>query len=135
MDDPPPEIPMRLLSRPLLAAAAALAAGCMNPTICTLIGCVEGVTVRLQNAPAGGQLRVELLLPDGTSRVQYCPTDLGCTAVFFENASPERAVVRVSTPTATHEQSITPAYARSYPNGRRCDSGCVQGTATVVLPG
>lgn len=128
---------MRILTRPLILAGSLLLAACSGiSTVCTLVGCNEGLALQLDRPVQSGSYTVELLVPGASPQLRECPTDTACGgSFFFEGVSAETVTVRFVSSTVTHEQTVRPTYERTYPNGRGCDDGCLYGTATVRVPG
>ena len=115
--------------------ALVLLASC-NPITqaCTLIGCEDGLAVRLNGAPAG-PYRVE-----AWSELRIAPTVYECGAaetcppIFFPGFAGNDVVVRVTTAAGVRTQAFDGVeYQAVYPNGRRCGGACEQAVVTVQL--
>lgn len=120
--------------RLLLAATAALLAGCNPLGVCTLIGCENGLFVVLDRTPVGA-FRIEATVPgDPTVLAIECVPGGGCHPLFPDLIA-EQVTIRVITQQGTVTQQFQPEYQTSYPNGRRCGPECTQATVTVQLPG
>ena len=121
--------------RLILALVAALAvAGCEYSTVCTLIGCLNGLTVEIQNAPAG-PITVQATV-EGTSgnvHTATCPGTSGCTnRLFFPEFAPSQAHLTITTTAGSRELVVSPTYTTSQPNGPKCAPTCRSGTVRVV---
>jgi hypothetical protein len=139
----------RVLS-PLAAVSLAAAMGCSDAIssaseggdapgqerACTLIGCVDGLTVQLPSAPSGAwRVEVTDLAAGGAPRVFECAAGATCSpSVFFADLAPERARVRVVTTRGTVESEVRPTYAAARPNGEDCPPVCRQARVEVTLP-
>ena len=114
--------------RHLLAASLLCLSACRGaPPVgqaCTLIGCSDGITVVVTNAPATAY-SVEVILPDGTARTTSCDIAGQCgNGLFVENVSAEQVTIRVSGGGRTTSQVVRPQYAESQPNGPDCPPTC-----------
>jgi hypothetical protein len=124
--------------RPLaLVTALAGLAGC-NSLGCSLIGCQNGLTVRLSQTPAVS-FRVELRVTSPTAQPAYvydCANPALCAeGVFFPDFSGEHAFVTVVTAAGTRTTEITRIeYRISRPNGPDCPPECRQATVTADVP-
>ncbi|HEU0012273.1 MAG TPA: hypothetical protein VFQ45_01245 [Longimicrobium sp.] len=117
--------------RSFLVAFLGLLAGCGGIAgVCTEIGCATGLTVRLGAAPAGGY-RVEAIVAGQEQRVHECAAGTTCE-VLFEDFAPQQVTVRVTGGGAAREETFTPSYQVSYPNGPECGPECRN--ATVDFP-
>ena len=117
-----------------LALVVALAvAGCQSSTVCTLIGCLNGLWVEIQNAPAGP---ITVQASEGTSgsvHTEACPGTSGCTnKLFFREFSPNQVRLTITTTGGTREQVAVPTYETSQPNGPKCGPTCRSGTVRIV---
>ncbi|HYW14344.1 MAG TPA: hypothetical protein VE871_20420 [Longimicrobium sp.] len=119
----------------LHATTLVLLASC-NPITqsCTLIGCEDGLAVRLSSVPAGAY-RVEAwselrIAP----QVFECAAGQTCAPIFFPAFEGHDVMVRVTTAAGVRTQEFDDVeYERLYPNGRRCGGACAQATVTVQL--
>lgn len=117
------------------ATALVLLASC-NPitNACTLIGCQNGLAVKLDGTPAGA-VRVEAwseLQP--APQVFECGAGQTCPSAFFADFEGSDVVVRVTTAAGVRTQAFNDVeYESVYPNGRRCGEACKQATVTVPL--
>ena len=103
--------------------------------MCTEIGCVNGLAVRLPRVPTG-TWRVEVThLGTGALRAVDCtPAACGAT-IFLADFQPGHVRVRVTTAGGTRETDVRPAYRTSQPNGPDCPPTCVQTEVEMTLPG
>lgn len=100
-----------------------------------MVGCFNGLNVRFNGQPAGAY-RVEAIVPgDATPHVFDCPSGTCGPPVMFEDLTPDRVTIRVTTAAGTRSQEFTPKYEAEYPNGRRCGAACRSATVTIQLPG
>lgn len=119
----------------LHATALVLLASC-NPITqtCTLIGCDDGLAVRLSGTPAGpyrveawSELRI-------APQVFECGAGQTCPGIFFADFEGHDVTVRVTTAAGVRTQEFSDVeYEAVYPNGRRCGGACQQATVTVQL--
>jgi hypothetical protein len=117
------------------ATTLLLLASC-NPITqaCTLIGCDNGLAVRLSGTPAGpyrveawSELRI-------APQVFECAAGQTCAPVFFADFEGHDVTVRVTTAAGVRTQEFDGVeYETLYPNGRRCGGACEQATVTVQL--
>ena len=122
--------------RSLLHATTLVLLASCNPITqtCTLIGCEDGLAVRLSGVPAGAY-RVEAwselrIAP----QVFECGAGETCPPVFFPGFQGNDVTVRVTTAAGVRTQSFADVeYEPLYPNGRRCGGACRQATVTVPL--
>ena len=104
------------------------------PVACTLIGCVNTLTVEVQNVPPGPlSVRATPIASTDTAVTVMCPGDSGCTnAVAFPlGFAPARARLTVSTTAGTRDWDVTPTYVTSQPNGPKCGDVCRNGTVRL----
>ena len=121
----------------LAAVVLSLLPGCQPPPpeppprACTKIGCSDGITVVVKNAPAV-PYTVEVVLPDGTSRTSRCEAAPGCDAgLFFEEVTAEELTVRVTAGAGSSSQVVRPSYQTAQPNGPGCPPVCKQARVSV----
>lgn len=114
-----------------LIAAALLAASCspVGPRACTQIGCESGLTVELQGTP-DAPFTVSATADDGDTESITCTETEACR-LFFQDFTPDRVTITYEAAGRTVQQSFTPQYTRSRPNGEDCPPECMN--ATVVL--
>ncbi|HVF59584.1 MAG TPA: hypothetical protein VNJ70_07235 [Thermoanaerobaculia bacterium] len=102
-----------------------------EPKACTMIGCSDGITVVVENAPAP-PYTVEVILPDGTSRTSRCEAAPGCDAgLFFEGVTAEELTVRVTAGAGSSSEVVHPTYHVVQPNGPGCPPICKQARVQV----
>jgi hypothetical protein len=97
---------------------------------CTLIGCVDGLSVAI---PSNAQLpyTVTLQAPGVASVSVQCTSANGCgTNVFFENQTPATVTVTITWQGTTLTKQFTPVYKESQPNGEDCPPVCRQATVS-----
>lgn len=116
-----------------VAVAAVCVSGCDGVPFtraCTLIGCENGLTVTLQNAPAGA-FAVELRVPGAAVRRQECASAAQCTTLVFDGVVEAAATVAIITPGGEVTRDVRPQYTRLRPNGPDCEPTCLQARVTV----
>ena len=117
-------------------AAIVLTLACKRDTerACTLIGCLNTLTVEVQNAPPGPITvqAVPIGTPD-TVHTATCPGDGGCTnAVYFVDFAPVHVHLKVITIAGTREWDVRPSFLTSQPNGPGCPEICRSGTVRLT---
>jgi hypothetical protein len=99
--------------------------------ICTKIGCSDGLTVVVENAPPV-PYTVEAALPDGTSRTAQCDASPGCDeGVFLADVTADEVTVRITASAGTSSQVVRPEYVETQPNGPGCPPTCKQARVQV----
>lgn len=124
-----------------------LLAGCgggSDPVSCTLIACIQGLSVVISNPPSGAY-RVDVIAPGETSPhsincngtncgfAPIAPASPGATAAFFANYFSTTVTISIvpasGSPTTFNK---TASYTTSFPNGPQCDvGGCTSAVVTV----
>ena len=121
----------------LLATLAPLGLACSAFTSegpCTLIGCSDGLVVRVDGA-ADGTTTIELRMPLRPPKVLTCGGPAQCASgVLFEHETPEHATIVVTSGGREQVMDAEPAYVTGRPNGPDCEPECRQATVTVALP-
>jgi hypothetical protein len=96
-----------------------------------MIGCSDGITVVVEDAPPA-PYTVEVVLPDGTSRTARCEPAHACDAgLFVEGVTAEQMTVRVTGGAGSSSQVVRPSYETSQPNGPGCPPICKQARVQV----
>lgn len=124
----------RSIGRLIALLAAAFAVACEYSTACTLIGCFNGLSVEIQNAPPG-PITVDASVPgsSGTVHTATCPDTLGCTnTVLFREFTPSQVRLTITTTAGTRQQDVTPTYTTSQPNGSKCGPTCRSSTVRIT---
>jgi len=99
--------------------------------MCTLIACSDGITVELQgNVP---QTYTVTARGDGETRSRECSPSQPCNPLMFENFTPERVVIEVTSAAGSVRREVTPEYRRVRPNGPNCPPECRQARIVVSL--
>jgi hypothetical protein len=128
----PARLPLRLI-----ATLAPLGLACSAFTSegpCTLIGCSDGLVVRVDGA-GDGPTTIELRVPLRPPVVRTCGGPAHCAAgVQFENETPEHVTIVVTSGDREQVMDAEPAYVTSRPNGPDCEPECRQAVVTVALP-
>jgi hypothetical protein len=106
--------------------------GCGVTTVCTLIGCDSGLTVRVTNAPDGPLSVVAVVPPSQAQFTATCPLATGCNSVFFSDFTPERVDLTITTTDGTRQVEVTPTYTTSQPNGPHCAPTCRNATVNIA---
>ncbi|HEX6373937.1 MAG TPA: hypothetical protein VF006_33725 [Longimicrobium sp.] len=117
----------------LFSATAALLAGCSPFGACTLIGCLDGLSVQFNRPPAGA-FRIEATVPNDPTVVAIECADVASCPLMFSGLVAEQVTLRLITQQGTITQQFQPRYEETYPNGRRCGPACRQATVTIQLP-
>ena len=111
------------------ACLAVLLSNC-GETVCTAIGCDDGLSVVVQNAPTS-PFRIEVYVSNVAPRyVKTCPA-VPCD-VFFPDFTPDMVHISVIAGTDTMTHDFYPAYAVTRPNGPHCSTECRQARVTFV---
>lgn len=98
---------------------------------CTLIGCSDGVTVVVTEAP-DSPYTVEITLPDGTVLTRRCEGVDGCAqGLFFGEVTAETVLVRVTGEGSASETMVSLEYEQLQPNGPDCPPTCAQARVEV----
>jgi hypothetical protein len=125
---------MRYLALPVLLIVI-LFAGCsaFDEQACTLIGCEDGLSLRLIDAPMD-QFLLEVEEAEGEIHQFECGTRHHCDgAVFIPGVSADRVTVRVTVNESVVEREVALTYDLVQPNGPGCPPICRQATAEVSL--
>jgi len=130
-----------LVPRPIAAAGLLVVTGCAGDLLvggCTLIGCMNGLSIAFSRIP-NEAYTVQLLVEGEAPREVRCPDPSRCSgpAFFLENTLPTVATVVVTTAAGEARQEVRPMYTINRPNGRGCNPVCRNGTATFTasIPG
>lgn len=98
---------------------------------CTMIGCSDGLTVLVENAPPP-PYTIEVTPPDGQTRSMRCEAATPCDGgLFFEGIAAEELTVRVAKGAESSTQSVRAEYTLSQPNGPTCPPTCRQARVQV----
>lgn len=123
--------------RYLAACLALVTAACTSATqeqACTLIGCSDGLVVRVDGAPEG-MTTIEVKRPFRSPMVLTCTGPDHCAGgVQFEGQTPAHAIITVTSGDRVKSVETDLAYGKHRPNGPGCEPECRQATVTVVLP-
>ncbi len=120
------------MRRAWVAAAVLTALACENSKLCTLIGCLNNLTIEIQNPPDGpmtARAFGAVNLGDGGPDFRCAPSSC---LLFYSGDVPERVDVTITTPTGTRTFTVTPRITTSRPNGPNCAPVCQSGIATVT---
>ena len=102
---------------------------------CTLIGCFNGLTIEVLNAPPG-PLTVQAVAGGGPSSSVYtssCPGSTNCgNTVYFQDFLPRDVRLTITTTAGTREVLVRPRYTTVYPNGKHCGGACQSGREVVT---
>ena len=99
-------------------------------TACTLIGCLNGLSVTLANAPAG-PFAVEVRRPGASTLRHECESAARCGVLQFPDVVDAAVTIAIITSDGEVTRSVRPAYVRSRPNGPRCEPTCWRAEVTV----
>jgi hypothetical protein len=101
---------------------------------CTLIGCVNGLTIQFASTPTA-PYHIEATSPDAGLRSIDCATSNGCLGKLTQtDYVPGTVTLTMTYQGRTTTTTVQPSYAESQPNGRGCGSKCVSATVTLPLP-
>jgi len=100
---------------------------------CTLVGCLDGLEVQLDQRPTTA-FRVEATSPDAGDQAVECASP-GTCGVFFNAYRPTIVTLRVirGADTVT-TANVRPVYERLRPNGAGCPGDCRYGRVTARAP-
>ena len=116
----------------LILLLANAACGAVGPRACTLIGCT-GLLIEVTGVASQAPVTVVVTAPDGSSRSATCTTVSGTCPVSFQNFTPDRLTVRVSSGSQSREVALQPDYLVTRPNGPDCPPECRGARLTVAL--
>ena len=123
--------------RYLAGCLALMAAACTSATqeqACTLIGCSDGLVVRVEGAP-DGMTTIELKRPFRSPVVLTCTGPDHCAGgIQFEDLTPAHAIITVTSGDKVKSVETDLEYTKHRPNGPGCEPECRQATVTVILP-
>jgi hypothetical protein len=124
-------------SRYLAVCLALVTAACTSATqeqACTLIGCSDGLVVRVEGAPEG-MTTIELKRPFRSPVVLTCTGPDHCAGgIQFADQTPAHAIITITSGDRVKSVELDLAYTKSRPNGPGCEPECRQASVTVVLP-
>ncbi len=123
---------MRLI---MLLAASALFVSCNALDIeekCTLIGCSDGLIVRIDGvAPASYTVAVQ---SGGKETLVTCNPTSPCTGgTFVAGVTSQNVQVEIRLPDRTVRRAATVTYQETRPNGDDCEPVCRQAIITMKL--
>lgn len=105
---------------------------------CTLIGCVDGLTVKLTGKTAS-QFSLEVVPADGQKWTIQCPTG-GSNAICFpanevliQKFTPAEVTITATVDGKNTTKTFKPTYTQVNPNGPDCPNQCKQGHVTLEL--
>ncbi|MCS7289910.1 MAG: hypothetical protein NZ699_12335 [Roseiflexus sp.] len=102
---------------------------------CPPVGCLDGLGVELVE-PEPGPFRLEVRLPDGTTRIEECDDSqsLSCRRrFFFEGVVVEEVTLRLTTATRTIVEVHRPDYSGKPRGIGWCQIRCRQAHITINL--
>ena len=122
------------INRHLRAAVAAggllLSGGCTLEKSCTLIGCINGISLTLTGT-IPSTITVDATGNDGSHSSVTCTG--GCTAVALPDFRPSVATIRISWAGGSKTVIVQPTYEATRPNGPDCPPICYTAKVTVDL--
>ncbi len=123
---------MRILTLGLVVAALACTRSSEPQVMCTMIGCENGLSVVVEDPPAG-DYQLVLNAPGEQDRVRDCTANEPCDrGAFFGNFEPETVTVRVVAGTDTlRSVTVSPEWRDNQPNGPDCPPTCRQAVVTI----
>lgn len=102
-----------------------------EPVMCTLIACSDGITVELQgNVPANYTVTARA---GSEARSHECSQAQPCGPIMFENFTPDRVAIEITSAAGTVRREVTPEYRTVRPNGPNCPPECRQARVIVTL--
>ena len=122
-----------------LFACAFLLTSCdpvLPQKMCTLVGCIGGVSIDIADLPSGAEYQVNLILPSGEMITQVCDAnpeaslEKSCNenGVFIALPTdvdpPESITIEVVVDGQTYTKDFTPIYEEFQPNGEGCPPIC-----------
>ena len=119
-----------------LAAAALAAAGCngsAEPRICTQIGCNDGLQVELRGSLPDSYTVSASASGLPTQTVECSPGRECGETLFFPEFMPASVTITVRGSGVDVQQSFTPTYETSRPNGPDCPPECRSGKVIVEV--
>ena len=123
----------------IVALGIGALSGCsiFEPEACTLVGCSEGLTVRLTSQPTE-PYRIELFTPGAQQPFHSyeCDGGEGCSqGTHSSRLTVSQILVRVTTAAGSLFTEVpNVVYRKTYPNGRGCDPPCLSATVTAEVP-
>lgn len=117
----------------MLAVLAAAVGGCdlAEPGLCTLVACTDGLLIEFNGTPAA-EFTVIATADTGETESLTCTDQNACLLVFRDFTPPE-VTIRYESSEQTIEQTFTPEYERTRPNGPDCPPECLVATVVVDL--
>ncbi len=123
---------------PFLAVAVFAAHDCGNPIsgrVCTLVGCLDGLTVRFSPLSTVPYKLTVTVAGDPPTRVVDCSNLANCQGYpFFPGVSAALVTITVTTAGGSHSYVVAPQYQTTRPNGPDCPPECKQATVTLDPP-
>jgi hypothetical protein len=116
---------------------AAIACGDSIVRVCTLLGCVGGLTIALQGPGAARVVRLELTAPGDSTRRWICSVSTPCTSqdgVFFPDYTPPTVMVTYVTDAGSSAVNLSPTYQTFRPNGPDCGPECRGAKVVLNVP-
>lgn len=122
----------RLLTLAAVSFACSLVASCnpVEPRVCTLMGCTSGLRVDLEGTPTAPF--TVTATAGGTTESVTCEQEAGCD-LFFEGFTPSQVTISYESAGEEIEQTFSPTYSLSRPNGEGCPPECLNGTVILDL--
>lgn len=134
-----------ILASGLLLACNAGLSGDPAGKICTLVGCVGGISIDISGISLAGGYEVSLLLPTGERITQVCNGnpetgfERSCheTGAFFalppDVPPPDQVKVEVTVAGETYSEGFAPVYERYQPNGEDCPPICYSAKLVIQV--
>jgi hypothetical protein len=128
----------------LLAGCRGRAPGIEPPRMCTLMGCLDTLTVSLDGevpeeytlqltGSDGVPIEVSCTSGEGSETAQGQSVPCAGRSVTF-NVAPAQVNLRLTWDGGALERNLTPAYETFQPNGPGCPPACRSGSVTIVVP-
>ena len=100
---------------------------------CTLIGCSDGLGVRVTGVTEG-TATIEIRGLAGAPETRTCTGPDHCAiGIFLEDQMPEQVTVTVTVGDRVQTMEADPVYRTSRPNGPSCEPECRQAWLVVAL--
>jgi hypothetical protein len=109
-----------------------LTGGVACNTVCSLVGCVNFLTVTFDTPPAVAY-HVEAVSGSLGVRDFDCADPAKCGTASFANYTPDQVSITVTTARGSRQYNLTPAYQNTHVDGG-CGVPCRNATVTLSLP-
>ena len=123
----------RLMAVAALSVVCAALASCnpVAPRGCTQIGCSSGLRVELDGTPTAP---FTVTATAGAASVSISCEQATPCVLFFEDFTPSQVSISYQSGDQVVQETFSPSYARSRPNGEDCPPECLNGAVVLELP-